>query len=271
MKQFLVREPSRTLADGIVTYITRTPVDYTRAKRQWTTYVDTMTKAGWSPVVVPLAAPCADSVFIEDPVFMYKDIAVLTRPATLSRRFEMVGIRDSVESLGYRVHKIEAPGTLEGGDLLVVGDDVFVGYGGRSNAHGIKQLREILRPTGAKITAVPMGPALHLKSAVTALPDGSFIGYPPALAELEVFPRFHPVPELQGSNVVVLSEDTVLIAANCRRSAALIAELGFEVVPVNISEFQKLEGDVTCLSVRLPQLTAAEWSSSPFAESASTA
>jgi dimethylargininase len=254
VKQVLVREPSSQLDDGIVTYVAREPVDFALAQRQWTTYVETVTSAGWQAIVVPLDAPCPDSVFIEDPVFVYRDIAILTRPSMLRRRFEVLGLETSLGALGYSIHKIEAPGTLEGGDLLPVGSDVYVGFGGRSNAEGIGQLRAILEPTGANIIPVPMGPALHLKSAVTALPDGSFIGYPPALVDTAIFRRLYEVPELQGSNVVLLGENKVLIAANCERSAALIERLGFGVVRVDISEFQKREGDVTCLSVRLPEL-----------------
>jgi dimethylargininase len=252
-KRMLVREPSRMLCDGIVTYIARVPVDLKRAQRQWTNYVETVTQAGWQTIVVPLTTPCPDGVFIEDPVVMYEGIAVLTRPSLDSRRPEVSDIEESVEPLGYSIRTIEAPGTLEGGDVLVVGDHVYVGQGGRSNIEGIEQLRMILEPEGAKVIAVPMGPALHLKSAVTALPDGSFIGYVPALVDPEIFPTLHPVPELQGSNVVLLGENRVLMAANCRRSAALVAALGYDVVPVDISEFQKREGDVTCLSVRLPE------------------
>jgi dimethylargininase len=256
MKRMLVREPSRALTDGIVTYIARVPVDFKLAQRQWTNYVETVTQAGWQTIVVPLTTPCADGVFIEDPVVAYKGIAVLTRPSLAARRPEVSDIEESIEPLGYSIHRIEAPGTLEGGDVLVVGDHVYVGQGGRSNIEGIEQLRRILEPHGAQVTAVPMGPALHLKSAVTALPDGSFIGYLPALVDLGIFPKLHPVPELQGSNVVLLGENRVLIAANCRRSAALVAALGYDVITVDISEFQKREGDVTCLSVRLPEPTA---------------
>jgi dimethylargininase len=255
MKQMLVREPSRQITDGIVTYITRVPVDFARAYEQWSNYVETVISAGWQTILVPTSASCPDGVFIEDPVVVYEDIAILTRPRVASRRAEVLGIEESLAPLGYQVHEIEAPGTLEGGDVLAVGDRVYVGQGGRSNAEGIAQLRTILEPRGAKVVSVPMGRALHLKSAVTALPDGSFIGYTPALMVPEIFPKFRPVPELQGSNVVLLGENKVLIAANCRRSASLIAGLGFEVVPVDISEFQKREGDVTCLSVRLPEPT----------------
>jgi len=245
----LVREPSPKLTGA--TDGGRGSIDFKRAHRQWTNYVRTMENAGWDPVVVPLTAPCPDGVFIEDLLFAYRDVAILTRPSALSRRFEALGVKESIEPLGYSVHKIEAPGTLEGGDLLVVGEDIYVGYGGASNAEGIGQLRSILKPTGANIIAIPTGPARHLKSALGALPDGSLIGYPARLAEPELLANLHPVTEVHGSNVVLLGENKVLMAANCRKSAAVIAGLGYEVVPVDISEFQKRDGDVTCLCVQL--------------------
>jgi dimethylargininase len=266
MKRMLVREPSPRLTDGIVTYLTREPVDFDRARRQWDGYVETITRAGWHPMVVPLTTPCPDGVFIEDPVVIYKDLAIITRPSVDARRPEVLDIEEVLAPLGYCMRTIEAPGVLEGGDVLVVGDTVYVGLGGRSNAEGIEQLRTIVQPEGATVTAVPMGRALHLKSAVTALPDGSFIGYPPALADPGVFEKFHAVPELQGSNVVLLGGDRVLMAANCHRSAAVVAGLGFEVVAVDISEFQKREGDVTCLSVRLPQSVSSVRTDSRYAQ-----
>ncbi len=81
MKQMLVREPSRRLTNGIVTYITRVPVDFKRAHAQWTTYIETVTHAGWQTIIVPQSASCPDGVFIEDPVVVFKDVAVLTRPS----------------------------------------------------------------------------------------------------------------------------------------------------------------------------------------------
>jgi dimethylargininase len=252
MNQMLVREPDESLTDGIVTFMAREPVDFARARRQWAEYVKIVTAAGWRVIVVPQAEPCPDGVFIEDPVVVYKRAAIVTRSSVPSRRPEVVGVGELVASLGYSVHTIEAPGTLEGGDVLVVRDDIYVGQGGRTNLEGIEQLRAVVEPEGAKVTPVPMGHAPHLKSAVTALPDGTFIGHWPALADPGVFPRFRAVPEMQGSNVVLLGGNRVLMAANCPKSAGLVADLGYEVVPVDISEFQKREGDVTCLSVRLP-------------------
>ena len=99
-----------------------------------------------------------------------------------------------------------------------------------------------------------MRSVLHLKSAVTALPDGTVIGYPPLVDEPTLFERFLPMPEESGAHVVVLDDRRVLLAADCPASAALIADLGYDVVTVDISEFEKLEGCVTCLSVRVREL-----------------
>ena len=138
--------------------------------------------------------------------------------------------------------------------MLKVGNTVYVGRGGRTNADGIAALRRILAPLGATVVAVPVRSVLHLKSAVTALPDGTVIGYAPLVDEPALFNRFLAVPEESGSHVVVLDDDRVLMASDCPQSATLIGDLGYEVVTVAISEFQKVEGCVTCLSVRVRAL-----------------
>ncbi len=99
--------------------------------------------------------------------------------------------------------------------------------------------------------AVPLTKVLHLKSAVTALPDGTVIGYPPLVDDPSVFGRFLPVPEPSGAHVVLLDGTQVLMAADAPRSAALFKSLGYQPVVVDIGEFEKLEGCVTCLSVRV--------------------
>jgi dimethylargininase len=106
-------------------------------------------------------------------------------------------------------------------------------------------------PLGYTVVAVPVTQALHLKTAVTALPDGTVIGYEPFVDDTRVFGRFLPVPEAHGVAVVVLDQQTVLMSASAPKSAKLIENLGYTVVAVDISEFEKLEGGVTCLSVRI--------------------
>jgi dimethylargininase len=151
-----------------------------------------------------------------------------------------------------RVERIVLPGTLDGGDVLKVGSTVYVGRSGRTNAEGIRQLRAIVGKLGfAVVVAVPVTKVLHLKSAVTALPDGTIIGYPAVVDDPAIFDRFLAMPEEGGAHVVALAPDTVLMAASAPASAALIADLGYRVVTVDISEFEKLEGCVTCLSMRV--------------------
>src|SRR5262249_39050391 len=136
------------------------------------------------------------------------------------------------------------------------GDTVYVGRGGRTNAEGVRQLRAILEPLGARVVAVAVSKVLHLKSAVTALPDGSVVGYPPLVDDIGAYDRFVPVPEEAGSHVVLLGGGRLLMATSAPRSAELFADLGYEPVPVDIGEFEKLEGCVTCLSVRVRDLYA---------------
>jgi dimethylargininase len=242
------------MADGIVTHVERVPVDLAEAQRQWEHYTDTLTAHGWDLVEVAPADDCPDAVFVEDAVVLYHDLAVLTRPGAESRRPEVDGVAKVVESLGLPAARIEAPGTLDGGDVLKVDDTVYVGRGGRTNGEGIRQLRRLLTPLGASDVAVPTTKVLHLKSAVTALPDGTVIGFPPAVDDPGVFARFLAVPEPSGAHVVLLGGDRLLMASDAPQSAALFADLGYRPVIVDISEFEKLEGCVTCLSVRVRDL-----------------
>jgi dimethylargininase len=247
----LVRPPSSRLDEGIVTHVTRTPVDVPLAQAQHAAYADALAACGWTIHEAPAAEDCPDSVFIEDTVVVCEDLAVLARPGAPARRAEVAGVAGIVRSLGLRTASIREPGTLDGGDVLQVGHTVYVGRGGRTNGAGIRQLRALLAPLGRNVIAVPLGSVLHLKSAVTALPDGTFLLLP-HLVPASLFPAVRPVEEEAGCHVVPLGADRVLIAASAPRTAKLLDDVGFTPVVVDISEFEKLEGCVTCLSVLLP-------------------
>jgi dimethylargininase len=248
----LVRRPSPRLADGIVTHIERSgDVDAVLALRQWQEYCDVLRRRGWSVVEAPPVDDCPDGVFIEDQVVVFGDVAVLCRSGAPGRRPEQAGLRGTVEGQGYHVVPIEAPGTLDGGDVLKHGRHVWVGVGGRTNAAGVDQLRAALVGRPVEVVPVPITKVLHLKSAVTALPDGSVIGFPPLVDDATKWDRFVPVPEESGAHVVLLGGMSVLMSAAAPRTARLLEERGLDVTVVDISEFEKLEGCVTCLSVRL--------------------
>ena len=247
----LVRRPSPRLAEGLLTHLERTPVDPDLAVRQWEGYVAALASEGWEIVEVPAAEDCPDSAFVEDTVVVYDDLAVISRPGAVERQPETAGTEQTLAGLGYRIARIEEPGTLDGGDVLKHGGLVWVGLGGRTNQAGIDQLADLLSPLGAKVVGVPLTRVLHLKSAVTALPDGTVVGFEPLVDDVTMWDSFQPVPEEPGSHVVLLDGETVLMSTAAPRSRALFEERGLRVVAVDISEFEKLEGCVTCLSVRL--------------------
>ena len=250
-KKAIVRRPSPRLAEGLVTHIERSPVDAGIAMKQWEAYVRAFVDAGWRVTEVQPAPACPDSVFVEDTVVVYGDLAVIARSGAVDRRSEASGTAKAVAELGYRIAHIEAPGVLDGGDVLKHAGIVYVGQSGRTNPDGIRQLAEYLAPFGATVTAVPLTKALHLKSAVTALPDGTIIGYEPVVDDPSVFQMFLAVPEEPGAHVVLLDDGKLLMSSGAPETAALMRARGYEPVLVDIGEFEKLEGCVTCLSVRL--------------------
>ncbi len=250
-KRALVRRPGPRLAEGLLTHIERRRVDVGLALQQWDGYVAALHEEGWETIEVPPADDCPDAVFVEDTVVVLGDLAVISRPGADERKPETAAVEDTLRGLGYRVARIEEPGTLDGGDVLKHDGTVWVGLGGRTNRSGVDQLTAALGPLGVRVVGVPLTKVLHLKSAVTALPDGTVLGYPPLVDDPEAWPGLLEVPEEPGSHVVVLDESTVLMSTSAPRTAELLADRGLRVVAVDLTEYEKLEGCVTCLSVRL--------------------
>ncbi len=247
----LIRRPSPRLAEGIVTHIERTSVNVELARRQHDAYVDALATHGWRIQPVPPADDCPDSAFVEDTVVVCGDLAVVTRPGAAEREPETAAVAETVRLLGLTVARIEAPGTLDGGDVLQVGTTVYVGQGGRTNAEGIRQLAAYVAPRGRTVVAVPLEKVLHLKSAVTALPDGTVLTWGD-LVDPAPFPKRMPVPEEPGAHVVPIGGPDLVIAASAPATATKLANLGYNPVVVDISEFERLEGCVTCLNVLIP-------------------
>lgn len=250
-KRALVRRPGPRLADGLLTHLERVPVDVALATRQWLGYAAALQAEGWELYEVDPADDCPDAVFVEDAAVVYGDLAVIARPGADERKPETDGAEKALAGLGYRIARIEAPGTLDGGDVLKHDGTVWVGLGGRTNQSGVDQLRDHLAPLGATVVGVPVTRVLHLKSAVTALPDGTVVGHDPLVDDPTVFPAYLSVPEEPGAHVVLLDGSTVLMSTSAPRTQELYQSRGLRVVAVDISEYEKLEGCVTCLSIRL--------------------
>ena len=246
--RILVRRPSPRLADGELTHLHRTPVDPDLALRQWAGYVEAFAARGWTVGEVEPADEHPDGVFVEDGVVVFDDLAVLARPGVGSRRGEVASTARAIAAEGIATAGITAPATLDGGDVLKVGRTAYVGRGGRTNDAGIARLTDLLGPRGWAVVPVDVRTVLHLKSGVTALPDGTVVGHDPAATGLA--PDL-VVPEEHGTAVVDLGGGAVVMSADAPRTAELFRSRGLDVVAVPITEFEKLEGCVTCLSVRL--------------------
>src|SRR4051812_27769015 len=121
----LVRQPSTRLAEGIVTHIERTIVDVALARRQWASYVATLSDNGWDIVEVAPQDDCPDAAFIEDTMVVFRNVAVIAHPGADVRRGETAGAEAAVSALGYSINRIRPPGTLDGGDVLKIGDTVY--------------------------------------------------------------------------------------------------------------------------------------------------
>lgn len=249
--RLLVRRPSPDLAGGELTHLERVPADAALALAQWEQYVEAFRSRGWAVTEVEPADAHPDGVFLEDALIVFDDLAVLGRAGAATRRGEAPTAAAAARALGLDTAAITAPGTLDGGDVLKVGRTAYVGASSRTNAAGLAQLRLLLEPRGWTVVEIPVTKVLHLKSAVTALPDGTVIGHEPLVDDPGLFPRFLPVPEAHGCAVVVLDPTTVIMSADAPRTSALLRERGLTVLTTPVTEFEKLEGCVTCLSVRL--------------------
>ena len=191
-----------------------------------------------------------DCVFVEDTAIVLDEAAVLASLGIGSRRAEPAGIEPVLRK--YReIQRIEQPATIEGGDVLRVGRTLLVGLSSRTNAAGVSALRAIVGRYGYSVVPVRVRQCLHLKTACTALPNERLL-VNPALLEAEVLRGFEwvriPEEEPWAANVALVGSN-VCVAAEHQRTAELVRKLGFAVQTIDLSEFAKAEGGVTCLSI----------------------
>jgi dimethylargininase len=249
----LTHVPSPNMDHGQRTHVARVPIDYEIALQQHANYCQMLRDCGAVVHTLDVNRPLPDSTFIEDTAIVLDEVAVLASMAADSRRGELAGIEPELRK--YReLCRMEGPATIEGGDVLRVGRLLLVGVSSRTGLEGVRAFETIVRACGYRVLAVPVRQCLHLKTACTALPDGSLLLNPswldgPSLPELETIPV--PEGEPWGANTLTVGT-TVCIAAEHVQTAELIRRRGFHVRTVPLSEFMKAEGGVTCLSLLLP-------------------
>jgi dimethylargininase len=250
MMQGLVRAVSRSLADCELLHVPRQTFDLDVARRQHATYVAELRAAGAAVIVLPEEPDLPDATFVEDTVIVLDEVAVLCRLGRASRQLETERIKREIASVR-PVHRIVTPGTVEGGDVLRIGRTLYVGLSSRTNEEGIRQLRQIVSPFGYAVTVVNITKCLHLKTGVTSPAEGmlfvnaEWIDARP-FQGLEIVKV--PAAEPWGANTLAIN-GTVLVADSSPRTADLLESKGLNVRRLGISELQKAEAGLTCLSV----------------------
>jgi dimethylargininase len=246
----LTHSPSPNLEQCQRTYVNPAPIAYDLAVQQHEAYCRMLRRSGVEVRTLVVNRGLPDSVFIEDTAVVLDEVAVLASMGAPSRRAEPAGIEP--ELCKYReVERIELPATVEGGDVLRVGRTLLVGLSSRTNAAGMEALRAVVRRFGYEVRPVPVRRCLHLKSACTALPDGRLL-VNPAWLEVQALRGFAlvriPDTEPDAANALLVGARVCLPAAH-PRTADLVRGLAFDVQTIDLSEFAKAEGCVTCLSL----------------------
>jgi len=250
-KNALVRIPCRKISDGISSSGPGLP-DYRIALKQHQQYVAALEKCGVRVYALPPDEQYPDSTFIEDTAVLTEKCAVICRPGVSSRRGEEQKIITPLGEFYDNPELIEHPGTLEGGDVLRIGDHFFVGLSSRTNREGFIQLERILKKYGFTASPVKLKEALHLKTGLAYLENG----------EILVAGEFRKKEEFQKFKKIEIGEDEsysanciwvngrVIIPEGYPRTREKIEQAGYPVKSVDVSEFRKLDGGVSCLSLR---------------------
>jgi dimethylargininase len=250
-KHAIVRRPAKSMIKGLTTAGLGLP-DFELACQQHEQYIEALKICGMTVHTLEALEDFPDSTFVEDVALLTRKCAIITNPGADSRRGETVFIRDTIRSFYPDLDQIQSPGTLEAGDIMMVGDHFFIGLSERTNALGAKQLTDILERHGLTSSVVPLNEMLHLKTGLAYLENnnllvyGEFIHHP-------AFTNFNrieiPADEGYAANAIWVN-DHILIPAGYPKSKAKIEHLGYLVHEVDVSEFKKLDGGLSCLSLR---------------------
>lgn len=247
----IVRPPGRSMVTGITEANLGVP-DYQKALEQHHQYIDALETCGLEVLVLDADEAHPDSTFVEDVAVLTPHCAVITRPAALTRAGETASIRPVLEQHFSWIEQIEAPGTLDGGDVMQVDGHFYVGLSARTNPAGAEQLIATLGRYGLIGSTVPVAEFLHLKTGVTCVGKNRLL----ASGEFVVRPEFSDftILPVDGSNAgaanCIRINDTILMPAGYPQVREQLSALGTPIIEVDISEFVKLDGGLTCLSLR---------------------
>lgn len=247
----IVRRPGRSIVSGL-SELSHEPLVYEKALEQHADYVKTLKKCGLDIVVLDAAEEFPDSTFVEDVAVLTAECAIIAAPGAKSRAGETDEIKTTLAGFFPLIEQIVSPGTLEGGDVMQIETHFYVGLSGRTNREGARQFINILAKYGMTGSTIPVHKFLHLKTGVTwvgnhtLVADSGFI-IPP---EFQSFRIIQVEADESGAANCITLGDQIIMPAGFPKTEKLLCETGLEVIEVDISEFAKIDGGLTCLSLR---------------------
>jgi dimethylargininase len=245
-----VRKPTESLAHCELTHLERVPIDVARAQAQHAAYAGALAELGVRVEWLPPLPEHPDAVFVEDTAIVLPDLAVVTRPGAESRRGEVLSVANALSrhrSLAW----IEAPATLDGGDVLVIGRTIFVGLSSRTNAEAVAALRAIVDPHRYEVVPVRIRRSLHLKSASTFIPpvtvvaNGQWID-PAIFGGMNVIATHESEP---AAACTLTLGGCTLVQASAPKTEERLRKAGVKTRAMDVSELQKAEAGLTCMSL----------------------
>lgn len=250
----IVKTPCPSVCDGITSAPELGKPDYEKALKQHAAYIEALKQCGVEVTVLPADDAYPDSCFVEDVAVVTRKCAIITNPGAATRNGETAAIKPVLERFFSKdqIHRIQEPGTLEGGDVMMVGDTFYVGKSARTNEEGIRQFAAILQSYGFTCISVPLEKVLHLKTGVNYLENNNML-VSGEFCDKACFASYNkaqiPEEEAYAANCIWVN-GTVLVPSGYPAVKAAVEGLGYPVITVDTSEFRKIDGGLSCLSLR---------------------
>ncbi len=250
-KQAILRKPGKNFQYGLTSSNLGKP-EYSKTINQHSNYVKALIKCGLETNVLEADEQYPDSTFVEDTVVVNKDLAIITNFGVTSRKGEELEIRKQLEKIYKTIEYIENPGTLEGGDILKVDNQYYIGLSKRTNKEGANQLKEILEKYGYSCLNIKLINLLHLKTGIAYIGDNNLV----------ISEEFFDNPIFKEYNIIKVDKDEsyaancirvnnyILIAKGYKKLKSSLLDLGYKVIEIEMSEFRKMDGGISCLSIR---------------------
>ncbi|MDR6998914.1 arginine deiminase family protein [Neobacillus niacini] len=250
-KNVIVKTPGKTYVNGLTTSDLGAPV-LEKALEQHISYIEALKQCGVEVTELLANENYPDSTFVEDTAVITPGFAVVTNPGAATRNGEIIEMEPELKKFYDKIYHIEAPGTLEGGDILQIEDHFYIGVSTRTNHEGAKQLKQILESENYKATIVELEKFFHLKTGITYLGEGTvavageFVDH----ADFNSYKKIIVPPEEEYSANCIRVNDYVIVPAGFPQTKKNIENAGFKTIEVDTTEFRKLDGGLSCLSLR---------------------